>query len=106
MPIEEKWTNRLTHQDRVEVRLVKDKTVIIDFSVQYVAQIQGKWYPIIRFDTAHGKPHLDISKPDGSFEKRNFPHPYFDYRDAFNRAITEVNQRWTEFRQRFEKEMG
>ncbi|MBF8303691.1 MAG: hypothetical protein HW399_66 [Dehalococcoidia bacterium] len=42
MPIEEKWTNRLTHEDRVEVRLVKDKAVIIEFSVQYVAQIPGK----------------------------------------------------------------
>ena len=83
-----------------------DSNVIIEFSVQYVAQIHGKWYPIIRFDTAHGKPHLDISKPDGLEEKQDFPYPYFDYRDAFNKAITEVNQKWAKIRRKFEEEVG
>lgn len=103
MPVEKRWANPLTHQDRVDVRFIKERGQILDFSVQYVAEIAGEWRPIIRFDSAHGEPHMNVTYPDGSSERRDFPAPYGDYKTAMTRAIQDINQRWEFYRQRYER---
>ena len=44
---------------------------ITEFRIQYEAFIGDEWHPIVRYDTAHGKPHRDIL-PDGVETKEWF----------------------------------
>jgi hypothetical protein len=48
---------------------------IVHFRIQYEAFIGEKWYAIVRYDTAHDRPHKDILHPDGSQDKVEF-HGY------------------------------
>ncbi|MCQ3935818.1 MAG: hypothetical protein DPW18_02105 [Chloroflexi bacterium] len=38
---------------------------IVEFRIQLEIMIAGIWYPVVRYDTAHGKPHRDILHPNG-----------------------------------------
>ena len=74
---------------------------VVQFAVQYLANIEGEWQPIVRFDTAHGRPHMDISHPDGSQEKRELP--FDNYNTALSYAINHVKTRWQFYRERYER---
>jgi len=43
---------------------------VIRFLVQYETFVEGAWRPVIRYDTAHGFPHVDRIYPDGTGEGR------------------------------------
>jgi len=53
----------------LRIRFSRQRGVIIAFVVQLEYWIESRWYPIIRYDTAHGYAHCDVLKPDGSQEK-------------------------------------
>jgi hypothetical protein len=36
------------------------------FTVQLECWIEGKWRPVVRYDTAHGRPHRDMLDWDGN----------------------------------------
>ncbi|GFP24113.1 hypothetical protein HKBW3S44_01642 [Candidatus Hakubella thermalkaliphila] len=101
MPTQEKWTNRLTHQDRIEVRITKRGKEVLHFSVQYLAEMAGEWKPIMRYDTAHGGPHMDISRPDGTEERRWLK--ISDPGVALNYAISDIQERWESYRAEYER---
>jgi len=94
---------RLTHEDLIRVTFHRENDPVTEFSVQYLAQIQGEWKPIIRFDTAHGRAHMDVSHPRGIQDTRELPIQ--DYSDALTWAIQNVETRWEFYRQRYEEEL-
>lgn len=49
-----------------------DRGRIIHFSIQYEAFLDMEWRAIVRYDTAHGRPHKDILHPDGRQERQEF----------------------------------
>ena len=91
----------LSSADRIEVVFDRAGKEIVQFAVQYLANIQGVWQPIVRFDTAHGRPHLDISHPDGSQETRELS--YDNYNTALSYAIHHVKTRWQFYREQYER---
>lgn len=52
----------LTHRDAIVVRMrfkrEDGKKLLGDFAVIYDAEIEGRWYEVIRYDTAHGYPQV------------------------------------------------
>lgn len=42
---------------------------IVEFRIQYEAFIDGRWHPIVCYDSAHVQPHRDTLHPDGSQTK-------------------------------------
>jgi hypothetical protein len=76
---------------------------IVRFRIQYEARIGEVWYAIVRYDTAHGRPHKDILHPDGSQEKVGF------YGYAKEEVLTlgerDIKANWQRYRARYEKEM-
>ena len=92
----------LSDQDEVRVSFDLETGQVVGFAVQYLALIGGKWKPVVRFDTAHGRPHMDISRPDGSQETRTFP--YHDYGTALTHAIGYIQERWESWRDRYEEQ--
>lgn len=100
MPIEERWANWFSGEDRAEISLISEGEQVLDFSVQYVARIEERWYPIVRFDTAHGRAHMDISRPDGTQETVPLPSN-LDYADLFDMAVEDIHLRWRSYRERY-----
>ena len=95
------YTIVLSSEDEIRISLVREGKQVTEFAVQYVARIQGQWQAIVRFDTAHGRPHMDIGHPDGTQEKRDFP--FYSYNTALTYAIRDVQERWEFYRQRYER---
>jgi len=93
----------LTIDDRIRHYHFSIKGKVTGFVAQYEAFIVGKWYPIIRYDTAHGFTHLDRMHSNGSVEK--IPLPYWDYNEALLFAQDDIKSNWEWYRERYEKEI-
>jgi len=91
----------LTQDDEILVHLEREGSSVVEFSVQYRARIQGEWRAIVRFDTAHGYAHKDVSHPDGSQETQDLRLD--DYGVALTRALSDVKTRWEFYRERYER---
>lgn len=90
-------------QDRFRYyhNLVRGK--IVRFVVQYEAYLGEKWYPVVRYDTAHGRPHKDVLHPDGSQEKVEF---YGYTRDeVLALGERDIKANWQQYRIAYEREM-
>lgn len=90
-----------SEDDAVLVRFTHIGETVVNFSVQYLARINQEWQSIVRFDTAHGHAHMDISHPGGTQETRKLPAP--DYNEALVMAIDDIQARWEFYRERYER---
>jgi len=63
------YQEMLTHQDRLRVWIVKQPKRFPTFSLQLECLFRDRWRPVIRYDDAHGRPHIDILHADGTSEK-------------------------------------
>jgi hypothetical protein len=97
--IEKSYVLVVGARDRMRVRFKKDRGKIIEFVVQYETLLRGKWQAVIRYDTAHGEPHTDVIRPDGTKEKRLLHFPNFN--DAFSYAEEDIKTNWKQYRQRY-----
>lgn len=97
------WTKWLTSADRVEVRFETVGRDVTHFSVQYLAEFESTWHPVVRFDTAHGAPHMDVMWPTGNRETRDLKG--LDNRDALTYALGDIDSRWEFYRERYEREL-
>jgi hypothetical protein len=99
----EEFTVRRSSEDLFHVTFDKENDRVVQFSIQYLAFIQNGWHPVIRFDTAHGQAHMDISHPDGTQETRELRTQ--DYNVALMWAVEELRTRWEFYRERYEREL-
>ncbi len=95
------FTIVLTADDEIRIVIERVDKEVVEFAVQYLARIKGKWQPIVRFDTAHGRPHIDVSRPDGTQETRHLR--FESYSIALTYAIRNIQERWEFYRERFER---
>jgi len=91
-------------EDRIRVTAQKGKGQILKFVVQYEALIQGKWHPIVRYDTSHGFAHKDLIHPDGTEEKQ--PLHFQSFNAALTFAIQDIKISWRWYRMAFEEEFN
>jgi hypothetical protein len=92
----------ITDRDRIRVRFKKERRRITEFVVQYETQVGDKWKPVIRYDTAHGRAHTDVIRPDGTQEKTLLHFP--NYNDAFSYAEEDIKANWERYREEYLKE--
>ncbi len=97
----EEYQQSFTEGDALLVRFDHIGPVVTSFSVQYLAQLDENWQPIVRYDTAHGFAHVDISRPDGTQETRDLR--ISNYGDALIIAIEDIQSRWEFYRERYER---
>ncbi len=69
MPTQVEYTVRLGPSDRYRHRHIREKEKIIFFRVQYETKVGGTWYPVVRYDTAHGFTHRDLLDMKGNVTK-------------------------------------
>lgn len=65
--------------------------------------IAGKWYAILRYDTAHGQPHKDTLHPDGSETKEWFT--VYSNAEVLTIGQRDIMENWPAHRAVFKREM-
>lgn len=81
----------------MKISIVKGK--VTDVMVQYETLIKDNWYPVVRYDCAHGFFHRDILSPQGEKEKQKIAIENLDY--ALQYAEQDLKDRWRMYKQRF-----
>src|SRR4030042_2113199 len=93
---------RIGPSDRYRHLHMQEKGKILFFRVQYETRINDTWYPVVRYDTAHGYAHRDFMSLKGSVKKT----PLFnqDYNDALTFAEYDLKSNWEFYKKRFLEE--
>jgi hypothetical protein len=76
---------------------------ITEFRIQYEALIENQWFSIVRYDSAHGRPHRDVMRPDGSETKEWFEA--YSSAEVLTFGQRDIMENWPRYRQQFEKEL-
>lgn len=90
---------RIGSFDRYRHLHIKDAGKILYFRVQYETSVKDIWYPVVRYDTAHGFAHRDLLDIKGNVEKT----PLFnqDYNDALIFAESDLKNNWKQYKDKF-----
>lgn len=91
-----------SEQDRYRHYHLRIKGQILEFVVQYETFINGKWLPVVRYDTSHGYVHRDLLNIKQ--EKRKTPLFVTDRNDALTFAENDIRDNWEVYKRRFLKE--
>ncbi len=94
----------LGSEGRRRVRHVRLKGQVIEFLVQYEIRIAGEWFPVVRYDTAHGFAHKDILHPTRMADKEALP--FTDYTLALIYAENDLRKNWEKYRAAFLQEVS
>lgn len=79
------------------------KNQITGFVIQLEIFFNDKWYPVARYDTAHGFAHKDVIHFNGKTDKS--PLIFTDYADALNFAQSDIKTNWEKYRENFYREV-
>ena len=85
---------------RVHVRYDERGSGVVEFTVQYEAEIDGVYYPVARYDTAHGHAHRDLLDADGRNTDKLWL-PGWDYKTALDHALADLKAHWPQYRADF-----
>jgi hypothetical protein len=93
------FTVMLTPEDRYRHEHLRFRTDILGFAVQYETKVEGKWLPVVRYDTRHGFAHRDLLDRKG--EKQKTPLFARDFNEALTFAEHDIKSNWRIYKQRF-----
>jgi hypothetical protein len=94
-----KFNVMLTSEDRYRHRHMRFRGEILSFTIQYETRLQGKWLPVIRYDTEHGFAHRDLLDRKGNKQKA----PMFtrDFNEALTYAEYDIKSNWKFYKKAF-----
>ena len=91
-----------TMGDVYRVRIRAERGRVTRFTVQFEVRIEDRFYPAIRYDTAHGRPHRDTLDWHGTVIDKVWL-PLTSYAQAVDDAIAEIKANWHTYREAFER---
>lgn|SRR5262245_46207327 len=86
----------LDFDTRYRVHFVVDQGKVIEFVVQLEHVDEGRWMPVVRYDTAHGFAHRDRYQANGSVSRHELL-PAIDYNDALTFALRDLRANWQDW---------
>lgn len=93
----------LKKHERLRLRLLIEKGIIVKLVVQYESLIKDEWTPIVRYDTSHGFFHRDVLYPNGEQEKQTINIENLN--DAVVYAEQDLKDRWEFYKNRYIKKL-
>lgn len=84
---------------RVQFTLERDD--VLEFVVQLECRFNGDWFPVVRYDTAHGFAHRDLLHPAGETAKSEMQVK--DFNEGLTFAIRDLTSNWEKYRARYEQ---
>ncbi|MBI3952237.1 MAG: hypothetical protein HY314_17445 [Acidobacteria bacterium] len=102
---EKEFEYELTHQDRIRERIHTHPAPDADwtYALQLECLFGDKWHAVIRYDDAHGRPHIDELHPDGRKNKRWLP--YKGRHQSISEARSALMNNFERQRERYQKEL-
>lgn len=91
-----RYSYLLTLYDRKRHEHTTVQGKVVKFVVQYETYLEGTWQPVMRYDTAHGFPHMDKVCPDGTVEK--IPLLTADLAEALTVADRDIEENWERYK--------
>ncbi len=89
----------LSDADRKRHEHSLQKGKVISFMIQYEMLFEGRWSPVVRYDTVHGFAHKDLLNPDGSSEKILMGTS--DFNEALVFADKDILENWERYKERY-----
>jgi hypothetical protein len=90
----------LDDENSLFVYVETERKIVIAFVVKLLSVIDGKEVEILRFDSAHEHPHIDVLAPDGSTREKIWL-PHLDNNRALTQAKKEIKQHYQFYRERY-----
>lgn len=90
--------------ERIRVRFDKEAGRVLTFTVQYEtprSDAPGEHYPVVRYDTAHQRPHRDVLNEHGETIEDGKTWLKMTYNDALTYAIADITRNWQTYRDAF-----
>ncbi len=75
---------------------------ITEFRIQLEILVEGNWLAVVRYDTAHGRPHRDILHPNSEQTKDWFEG--YSVAEVLTIGQNDIMENWSFYRERFVKE--
>lgn len=99
MPDEHKFFIDLADGVRLRVRFGKDRGQITGYVVQLEKWLNEEWCPVIRHDSAHGRPHMDVLDLRGrEIDKQWLPGTF---NEALTAGVDDLKKNWEQHLARF-----
>ena len=95
---EEEFFITLSAEDRIRVRLQLRHGEPVEMTVQLEAFIEEQWFPVRRYDTAHGYLHVH-SAPWDDNRDRSTAVEHGGLKGAVTMAIREIKENWPRYRE-------
>ena len=95
---EREYTQFLSEEDKIKIKLVTKRGLVVFFVVQYYALIQGRWRTIMRADNCHGTAHIhSYHLQSGEFRVSLGQ----DNNRAFNEAKSNILKNFSKIKENF-----
>jgi len=88
-------------RDWLRTRITTKRGDVVDFTAQYETLDRGRRVAVIRYDCAHGFPHVDVLNLHGDVVVKESLPSYLSMKEALNFGIDDIEDRWRAYKQRF-----
>lgn len=102
MPKESDFVLFLDPNTPLRIRFRQDRNVVLEFLVQLEAMSDSEWRAVVRYDSAHGRPHRDILDRRGREVSKQWLPGSFN--DVLTLGIKDLRQDWRRYVNAFNEE--
>lgn len=101
------WEQLVAFGVQIRVRLQNDGCGnTLGFVVQLEYWDGQRWCPVVRYDTAHGQPHVDYLDPRGREYRKDWIDRAAPYNDLVNAILVELRASSADHINRFLEQKG
>lgn len=80
-----------------------DRGAVVSFAVQLEVRLRASWVPVIRYDSAHGRAHIDLFETPTRKTKQLLD---LSLREALTLADEDIRENWERYRDAFLRRNG
>ena len=85
----------------VRYRFDTERGQVTGFTMQLECWIEEQWWPVARYDSAHGQPHLDLLDWAGAVVDKRWLPAGIGNKDAMRLARRDFVDHWPAYREAF-----
>ncbi|MBF0559362.1 MAG: hypothetical protein HQL08_11350 [Nitrospirae bacterium] len=100
--MDKKFIIEITEENLIAIEFRTDRGEVKDFVVRLICLIHGRRHDVIRFDSAHGMPHMDILDAKGQLYDKVW-YDYLSNDQALAMAIQDIKSHYEFYRERYIK---
>jgi hypothetical protein len=89
-----------TDGDVMRVSFLSDRGEAVRYVVQFEVYVEGRYYLVVSYDSAHDDPHRDVLDWEGNVVDKVWLSPIENAR-ALTEAIDAVSHHWPSYREEF-----